>query len=58
MLSFNSYYKTSNSCMNCEVLSGHFPEWTTGNHEKPVTMDIRKMYLSNKVDALLLELTS
>jgi hypothetical protein len=28
------YYKTSNNCINCEVLSGHFPGWTTGNHKK------------------------
>jgi len=54
----NSYYKTSNNCMNCEVLSGHFPGRTTRNHEKLVRMDIRKMYLSNKLDALLLEPTS
>jgi hypothetical protein len=43
--------------MNCEVLSGHFSGWTTGNHGKPVRMDIQKMYLSNKMDALLLEPT-
>ena len=56
----NSYYTTSNNCMNCGVMSGHFPGWTTGNHEKPVRMarvpvDIRKMYLSNQLDVLLLE---
>jgi hypothetical protein len=44
--------------MNCEVLSGHFPGRTTGNHLKLVRMDIQKMYLSNKLDALLLEPTS
>ena len=36
----NSYYKTSNNYMNCEVLYGHFPGRTTGNHEKLVRMDI------------------